>query len=326
MTSARRTLSDLGESALIARIARRAGRSVGRDWALGIGDDAAILRPRSGQELVVTTDAQVEGVHFRFGRETPRTVGRRALLVNLSDLAAMGATPVGALLSLAAPADAPIDVFDGLIAGFVAESKRYACPLVGGNLASAGEWSLHVTVIGRCSKGRALRRRGLASGDGLFVTGALGGAALARLRADRSGARSTRVPTPRIEAGRALARLTGTRACIDLSDGLSTDLAHLLEADGLGAEVDASRLPRPRGFDRGCRALGLDPLEVLTGGGEDYELLFAFRSGRNQTSEATLARRLGVEVRRIGWIRREPGVVGLPPAASGHHFPGGSRG
>lgn len=326
MASARRTLSDLGESALIARIARRAGRSVGHDWALGIGDDAAILRPRSGQELVVTTDAQVEGVHFRFGRETPRTIGRRALLVNLSDLAAMGATPVGALLSLSAPGQAPVAVFDGIIAGLVAESKRFGCPLVGGNLSSAGEWSLHVTVIGRCPKGRALRRRGLAAGDGLFVTGVLGAASLARLRADRSGARLTRVPTPRIDAGRALARLAGTRACIDVSDGLSTDLAHLLEADGLGADVDTSRLPRPRGFDRGCAALGLDPVQLLAGGGEDYELLFAFRSGRNQASEAILGRRLGVEVRRIGRIRRQPGILGLPAVATGHHFRGNSSG
>jgi len=326
MTSARRTLSDLGESALITRIARRAGRAVGRDWALGIGDDAAILRPRAGEELVLTTDAQVEGVHFRFGRETPRTVGRRALLVNLSDLAAMGATPVGALLSLSAPGQAPVAVFDGLIAGFVAESKRFACPLVGGNLSSGGEWSLHVTVIGRCRRGRALRRRGLAAGDGLFVTGVLGRAALARLRSDRSGARSTRVPTPRIDAGRALARLPGTRACIDLSDGLSTDLGHLLEADGLGAVVDASRLPRPRGFERGCAALGLDPVQVLVGGGEDYELLFAFRSGRNESLEAMLGRRLGVAVRRIGEIRRQPGVLGLPPIGPGHHFRSGSPG
>ena len=322
MATARRTLSDLGESALIERIARRAGRSPGRDWALGIGDDAAILRPRSGQELVLTTDAQVEGVHFRFGRETPRTVGRRALLVNLSDLAAMGTTPVGALLSLSAPANAPLEIFDGIVAGFVAESKRFACPLVGGNLSSAGEWSLHVTVIGRCPTGRALRRRGLAPGDELFVTGVLGRASLARLRADRSGARSTRVPTPRIAAGRALGRMAGTRACIDLSDGLSTDLRHLLEADGLGAEVEAERLPRPRGFDRGCEALGLDPLEVLAGGGEDYELLFAFRSRRNAGSEAMLRRRLGVEVTRIGRVRRQPGLDGLPPASSGHHFGG----
>jgi len=320
MTRRERKLTDLGESALIDRIARRAGRGQGRDWVLGIGDDAAILSTRGDEELVFSTDAQVEGVHFRFGRETPRTIGRRALAVSLSDLAAMGATPVGTLLNLSAPPGAPVSVFDAVIAGFVDEARRFDCPLVGGNLSRASEWSLDVTVIGRCRKGKALRRRGLASGDGLYVTGTLGAAALARLKADQSGTKLVRVPTPRIQAGKALARLSGTRACIDISDGLATDLAHLLVADRMGAEIDSTTLPRPRGFDRGCRALGLDPLEVLCGGGEDYELLFAFRSERNRVSVATLSRRLGVSVHRIGRITSEKGIRGLPPVDTDHHF------
>ncbi|MCP4908243.1 MAG: thiamine-phosphate kinase [bacterium] len=320
MTRRDRTLSDLGEGALIERITRRAGREIGRDWALGIGDDAAILSTRRGEELVFSTDAQVEGVHFRFGRETPRTIGRRALAVNLSDLAAMGARPVGALMSLSAPSDASVSVFDGVIAGFVDEARRFDCPLVGGNLSSAGEWSLDVTVIGRCRKGGALRRRGLGPGDGLYVTGMLGAAALARLRADRAGTRLTRVPTPRLEAGQALVGLPGTRGCIDLSDGLATDLDHLLAADGWGADIDPASLPRARGFDRGCRDLGLDPLGVIAGGGEDYELLFAFRSDRNRETAATLSARLGVPVRQIGRITVEKGVRGLPATDPGHHF------
>ncbi len=315
-----RSLADLGESALIERIARRAGREIGRDWSLGIGDDAAILSTRRDEELVFSTDAQVEGVHFRFGRETPRTIGRRALAVNLSDLAAMGATPVGALMSLSAPPHASVSIFDRVISGFVDEALRFGCPLVGGNLSSAGEWSLDVTVIGRCRKARALRRRGLGPGDGLYVTGVLGAAALARLRADRFGTRLTRVPTPRIEAGRALARLSGTRACIDLSDGLATDLAHLLAADGLGADIDPASLPRPRGFRRDCRDLDLDPLGVLTGGGEDYELLFAFRSQRKRVSAATLSERLGLRVSRIGGVTTARGILGLPETPSRHHF------
>lgn len=315
-----RTLADLGESALIERIARRAGHASGSDWALGIGDDAAILATRPGEELVMTTDAQVEDVHFRFGRETPRTIGRRAMAVNLSDLAAMGAVPVGALLSLSAPGTGLVADFDRMIRGLTDEAKRFACPLVGGNLSTAAAWSLDVTLVGRCKKGKALRRRGLSPGDGLFVTGVLGAATLARLRADRDGTPLTRVPTPRIEAGRALARLAGVRACIDLSDGLSTDLAHLLAHDRLGAEIDANRVPRPRGFRRACEALGQDPLAVITGGGEDYELLFAFRSQRNRGVEAMLAARLGVAVRQIGTVSSTPGVRGLPARGPGHHF------
>ena len=313
------TLADLGESALIERIARRAGRPAS-DWALGIGDDAAILRPKKGEELVFSADAQVEGVHFRFGRETPRVIGRRALAVNLSDLAAMGSRPVGALLSLSSPPSAKISVFDSVIAGFVEVGASYGCPLVGGNLSRADVWSLHVTVIGRSRIGGALRRQGLRAGDELFVTGTLGGATLARLRADRRKGPLRRVPIPRVAAGLALARMPGTRACIDLSDGLATDLAHLLLADGKGARIDAKQLPRPRAFDRECRGLGCDPLEVISLGGEDYELLFAFRSERNRDEAKRLTRALGVQVTRIGMITNEKGIQGLSPVTAGHHF------
>jgi thiamine-monophosphate kinase len=312
--------SDLGESALIARIARRAGRVASRDWSLRIGDDAAVLRPRAGDEIVLSTDAQIEGTHFRFGRESPRTIGRRALAVNLSDLAAMGAWPVGALLSLAAPASASVSVLDRIVDGFVAEGERHGCPLVGGNLARAGQWMLDVTVVGRCRRGRALRRRGARPGDGLYVTGTLGGAALARLRADARGGLLTRVPTPRLEAGRVLARLSGVRACLDLSDGLVTDLRHLLEQDGWGAEIEPTRLPAPAGLSRACAGLGLDPVSLQALGGEDYELLFVHRDPGGADASVRLGERLGVRVTRIGQVTRETGLRGLPEASAEHHF------
>jgi thiamine-monophosphate kinase len=320
MGSAATRFCDLGESALIARIARRAGSVSSRDWGLRIGDDAALLRPKAGDEIALSTDAQIEGTHFRFGRESARTIGRRALAVNLSDLAAMGARPVGALLSLAAPASAKVADLDAVIDGFVAEGARHGCPLVGGNLARADQWVLDVTVVGRCRRGRALRRRGARPGDGLYVTGTLGGAALARLSADARGGRLTRVPTPRLEAGQALARLPGVRACLDVSDGLATDLAHLLEAEGVGAELEPDRLPAPAGLRRGCRALGLDPLAVQTQEGEDYELLFAYRSARSTDASPMLSRRLGLRVTRIGRVISTPGLQGLPGVAIGHHF------
>jgi thiamine-monophosphate kinase len=321
----RTTLADVGESALIARISRLAGRTPGRDWALRIGDDAAILRPRKGEELVLSVDAQVEGTHFRFGREGAGTIGRRAMAVNLSDLAAMGARPVGALLSLCAPADGLVSDFDGIVRGFVAEGARVGCPLVGGNLSRAPGWSLEVTVVGGCVAGKALRRRGVRPGDELFVTGVLGRGALARMRADADAAaggagRLSYVPVPRIEAGRRLARLKGARACLDVSDGLATDLENLLAGDGFGAEMEVGSLPSPRGFFGHCRALGVDPLEVQTLGGEDYELLFAFRSTQSSDVSGMLSKRLGVPVTRIGAITRKKGVRGLPTIGEGHHF------
>ena len=316
-----RTLSELGESALIARIARRAGHAPNKDWPLGIGDDAAILRPRPGTDVVLSTDAQVENVHFRFGRDTPRRIGRRALAVNLSDLAAMGATPIGCLLSLAAPADLGVDVFDSLIAGIVGEGERYACPLVGGNLARAEHCSLHVTVVGRVRRGAALRRGRLRAGDELFVTGVLGSAALARHRADRLGTRLARVPVPRLEAGQQLARSKATTACIDLSDGLATDLAHLLDGSGLGARVDLAGLPVARRFADECAGLGLDPTQLILEGGEDYELLFARRSGRQGIEIERLGARLGIRLTRIGEVVARRGIEGLPVSdRHGHHF------
>ncbi len=327
-----RTLADLGESALIRRIAGRAGHPSEKIWPKAIGDDAAILRPRPGEDLVLSTDAQVEGVHFLFDRESPRTIGRRALAVNLSDLAAMGAGPVGALLSLCAPPKTRLSVFDGILAGFVDEARRFDCPLVGGNLSSAKNCSLTVTVIGRVKRGRALSRKGLRVGDRLFVTGELGAAALARLRADHSGGRLRRVPEPRIEAGLVLARLGSVRACIDLSDGLASDLRHLLEdaAEGgaglgraggsIGAEIDMDTLPVPRGFRRGCLELGLDPAALLAGGGEDYELLFGLPAKSSLAHAGKLSRRLGVSVSEIGRVVRTPGVRGLPARSGGHHF------
>jgi thiamine-monophosphate kinase len=318
-----RTLADLGESALIRRIAARAGHPSEKTWPTAIGDDAAILRPGRGEDLVLSTDAQVEGVHFLFQRESPRTIGRRALVVNLSDLAAMGARPVGALLSLCAPPETRLSVFDGILAGFLLESRRFDCPLVGGNLSSAENCSLTLTVVGRVKRGRALTRKGLRVGDRLFVTGHLGAAALARLRADRFGRGLRRVPAPRIEAGLALARMGQVRACIDLSDGLASDLRHLLEGDlgeTVGAEIDFDRLPAPGGFERGCRELGLDPAELLVGGGEDYELLFGLPESSSLADPRLLTRRLGVAVHEIGRVVRTPGIRGLPTISGGHHF------
>ncbi len=320
MSRARKTLAEVGESALIDRIARRAGRVPGRDWALRIGDDAAILRPRAGDELVLSTDAQIEGTHFRFGRETPRVIGRRAMAVNLSDLAAMGAAPVGALLSIAAPASASVADFDAIVDGFVAEGARFECPLVGGNLARAPQWSLDVTIVGRCRRGRALRRRGVRPGDGLFVTGTLGRGALARLRADATGSPLRHVPTARVAAGRALAKEAGVRACLDLSDGLATDLGHLLAGSPWGASIDLAALPTTRGFRSQALDLDLDPDALTTRAGEDYELLFAFRSRANSDPAARLGERLGVTVTRIGHIASENGIRGLPETPVGHHF------
>lgn len=320
MAPNRLRLCDVGEHALIERIARRAGRGGRGRWSLGIGDDAALLRTRAGEEIVLSTDTLVEGVHFRFDREGPRRVGRRALVVNLSDLAAMGATPVGALLALCAPKRLPLATFDGLVRGFTDEARRFACPLVGGNLSSATRTSLSVTIVGRIDAGRALTRNGLRPGDALFVTGTLGRAALRRLEADRRGSALRFVPEPRLAAGRRLARLREARACIDLSDGLANDLGQLLLASRVAAQVEVGALPRAPGFTRDCHRIGIDPLTLQLRGGEDYELLFGLAPGRLAADEDEVGRRLGVPVTRIGRVVPGRGIRGLPPVSTRHHF------
>ncbi|MBW2229294.1 MAG: thiamine-phosphate kinase [Deltaproteobacteria bacterium] len=317
-----RTLADLGEFGLIERIVSRAGPGRAPQIVLGIGDDAAVIRPRAGEDMVVSTDAAVEGVHFQLSRQTPRNVGRRALVANLSDLAAMGARPICFTLALAAPPTLPVATFDGVLAGLLVEARRHACPLVGGNVTRARSLHLAITVLGAVKRGRALRRDALRVGDRLFVTGSLGGPAAERLRARRYGTAIRQVPVPRLAAGRALTRLAERGACIDLSDGLAADLGHLLEASGgLGAAVDAARLPLAPAVWRLRSQLRMDPLVLAVSGGEDYELLFSLRARRQKRlDEPTLSQRLGVVVTEIGSVTRTPGVRGLPDAIGWRHF------
>jgi thiamine-monophosphate kinase len=158
-------LRDLGEFELIDRIRRLAARVQGRDVVLGIGDDAALLRPRRGEQLVVTSDAMVEGTHFRWGEETPRMLGRRALAANLSDLAAMGSRPMGFLFALAAPPSLEVRSVTGVVRGMLDLAESFACPLVGGNVTRARETSITITALGGVRPGRILMRSGARPGD-----------------------------------------------------------------------------------------------------------------------------------------------------------------
>ena len=304
-------LRDLGEFGLIERVARAARRQPGSGAVvLGIGDDAAVLRPAKGEDLVVTTDALVEDVHFRFGTQSHRCIGRRALVANLSDLAAMGARPLGFVLALAAPPSLEVRVVDGLMAGVLTEAKQHRCPLVGGNLSRARQTALTITALGSVPRGRQLLRSAARPGDRIWVTGALGAVALELARVAAGQGVIRRVPVPRLRAGRALARLAGIGACIDISDGLQEDLGHLLDSSGCSAEIDPAAVPLPPRFGAACRKLKLNPLELATTGGEDYELLFTVR--RTGPTGAQLRRRLGVAVTEIGRVveRRTPAGSG----------------
>jgi thiamine-monophosphate kinase len=264
-----------GERELISSIRGRANRLAASTprtiLTLGIGDDCAILRPRPREELVVTTDLSLEGVHFRRDWHPPQSVGHRCLARGLSDLAAMGARPEAAFLSLALPGPLTSSWMEGFLDGLMALAERHGVLLAGGDMARSPTVVADIILLGSVPKGKSLLRSGAAAGDVIYVTGALGGSAAelralerrpAKFRGTETAGHPHLYPDPRLAAGRKLLSLA--TAVIDVSDGLSTDLAHLCEESRLAAEIDAEAIPVD------ARAT----LEQALHGGEDYELLF----------------------------------------------------
>jgi thiamine-monophosphate kinase len=323
-----RRSAKLGELALLNQIRNRAARFSAGGLRLGIGDDCALLAPRRGEELAVTTDLSIAGRHFRLDWHPPEVVGHRALARGLSDLAAMGARPMAAFLSLGLPRELTVATerrpawvtrfFDGLLA--LAEAHNV--PLAGGDLAESPIAVADIVLAGAVPRGKALLRSGARPGDLVYVTGTLGGAAsgLARLGELAEGRKSGLAhlsrtpkklqvqlaphlyPQPRVAQGLWLQRHSLATAALDLSDGLSSDLAHLCQESGVAAEVDAALLPLHPGATQ-PQALH---------GGEDYELLFTARpTARVPRSIA------GIKVTGIGRILKassqRPAVTMLTP-------------
>ncbi len=291
----------LTEKALIARI--RAQVRAGKNIVAGIGDDCAILRIPKGHEALVTTDFSLEGIHFRREWHPPESVGHRCLARGLSDIAAMGGTPVAAFLSLAIPRSLPQSWVDRFTRGFLALARRYNVPLAGGDTAeSPGGVLADIVIVGAAPRGKAIRRSGARPGDAIYVTGKLGGGAAALTQMMKTRRRlkpqeSPRhfFPEPRLKVGHILCAKGLASAMIDTSDGLSTDLAHICEESGVGAEVEVRMVPRA--------AIGNPPREVdlsfALHGGEDYELLFTAPGGRHIPERIA-----GAAVSRIGQIIR----------------------
>ncbi len=264
----------------IAALASRFGRG-GRDVIVGIGDDAAVLR--TGADVVATVDVAVEDVHFRRAWAPLDRLAYRAFMAAASDLAAMGAEPLGALLSLVLPASVDDKDFLAVIDGVERAAAAIGCPVVGGNLSAGAALSIGTTALGAASRG-VLRRSGARPGDGVYVTSHPGDRALGLevfLRygapagsADaRALAESWLTPKARIPEG--LALVGRATAAIDISDGLLADLGHLVEASGVGARLELAAIPRHHAFEAVARELGIDPLAPLLGGGDAYEILFA---------------------------------------------------
>jgi thiamine-monophosphate kinase len=291
------------EFALIARHFR----PLAGPGALDLQDDAAVLAPPPGRDLVLTADAMVAGVHF-LPDDPPDLVARKLLRVNLSDLAAKGATPLGYLMTVSTPRATPEEWFAGFAAGLAQDQRQYGVTLLGGDTTSTrGPISLSLTIIGHVAPDQAVHRTGAKPGDGIWVTGTIGDGALG-LAAARGSIRDPggyllcryRLPQPRV--GLAIAGIAS--AGLDVSDGLVQDLGHLCRAGGLAADIDAGLVP----LSDEARQAGPEWLATCLTGGDDYELLLAIPRSREAALQRA-TRAAGIAVTRIGEFRSGPAKV-----------------
>lgn len=300
-----------GESALIERIATLCTLptpSEAVSVARGVGDDTAVLQVGE-QTLLWTADMLIEDVHFRLDWIDPASLGWKALAVNLSDIAAMGGAPVGALLAIALPPERTGEWLEAFLKGFLECAYAYDAALIGGDTNRAERVAIDVSVLGRVA-GAPVTRDGAAVGDWLMVTGALGGSR-AGLEALFAGAPSAIDltphfrPTPRLQAG-ALAQALGATAMMDLSDGLAADLPKLMRASGKGAIVYAERVPVHPVAQQWTHERGLDPLSFAIAGGEDYELLLSAPPAVGQRLLELAPDATGAPLSVIGEVIAEP--------------------
>lgn len=329
-------LGDLGEFGLISRIAAEVSAVEG--VITGIGDDAAVTALTPGMQLLTSTDMLLEGVHFRHSWHDPYRLGRKSLAVSISDIAAMGAVPRWALLSLAIPAGCSLEVVDEFTKGFLAMAAEHGVALVGGDTcASRNGLVISVTIMGEQRPELIVRRCGACPGDDIWVTGTLGDAALAlslleggggKVNMDdngifthtsppscqRSGSEFllSRLlnPTPRTKSGRMLAEAGLVTAMIDVSDGLLADFGHIAELSGVGGTLHLDALPTSGAFRTVSGKLSSFPHQMVLAGGEDYELCFTAHPERREKI-AEIMKICGIGATPVGIVTKFPGVTVL---------------
>jgi thiamine-monophosphate kinase len=331
------TVADLGEHALLARILARLPRP-SSSVLVGPGDDAAVLAPARNERLVVTTDAVVEGVHFSRAYSTPADIGHKALAVNLSDLAAMAATPRWVVLSLVLPGATLVGDVEDLVAGLSALAVRHGVSVVGGNITRTdGPMVVDLTAGGEVASRKWLTRGGALAGHEIYVSGTIGGAAagLEMLAASETGtgirgrgservfpvpgsrfpdpvcvARHRR-PEPRVRLGIAMGRAGAARAAMDLSDGLADALRQVAMASGVGLRIDADLLPIDPAAREWWTSRGVDPVTAAVRGGDDYELLFAVPAKGRGPMRSVLRHVADPPLTKIGTFTKDPREVVL---------------
>jgi len=328
--SPEKKLSQLGEFGLIDRIAARVVNSPA--VVTGIGDDAAVTALSPGMQLLTSTDMLLEDVHFRLEWHDPYRLGRKSLAVSISDLAAMGAIPRWALLSLALPQQCPIGLVDDFTRGFLSMAAEHGVTLIGGDTCrSAGGLVISVTIMGEQLPDLILRRSGAKPGDDIWVTGTIGDAAMGLLLLEKGrggmvheasdpGVRQllSRLldPTPRTNAGLILAGSGLVSAMIDVSDGLLADFGHIAEMSGVGGSLQLDSLPISAAFRSAAARLPEFPYQLALCGGEDYELAFTGPAA-NRKKIIEILKKSSLEAVRVGIVASSPEVTAV--------FPGGGN-
>ena len=302
-----KVLREIGEFGLINQIRRWMTPS---DPALlqGIGDDVAVIEMR-GKVLLVTTDILIEGIHFDRAWIDPYRLGKKALMVNLSDIAAMGGVPKYFLISLGLPKNLSLSFISLFYRGLKEGTKRFQVDLIGGDTSLSQKIVINICLLGEGKRGELLFRRGVKVGNDLFVSGTLGNAALGLKILQKEGLvgrpkgliEKHLSPSPRIELGQALARHRLATAMIDVSDGLLIDTTHLLEESGVGARIWEDRIPLSRSYRKWIHSYSKDFYQVALTGGEDYELLFT-ASPEKKKKISTLALSSKIPITWIGEI------------------------
>jgi thiamine-monophosphate kinase len=313
-------VKDLGEFPLIERL-RQITSVEHADIVVGIGDDVAVMNDGSPQGyLLATVDSMVEDVHFLRDLTTPEQLGRRALAINLSDIAAMGGLAQFALVALVLPDNTDVPWIEGMYRGMQKEAARAGVAVVGGNVTSSpATFSIHITVLGRVQPEHLLLRSGARPGDRILVTGSLGsanaGLRLARATRERPGwdarlrpaerqalLEHYLTPTPRLHEATAIAKTGGATAMIDISDGLSSDLGHICEQSQVGAHIHAAHLPISDAAQQVATALVLPPEPLALTGGDDYELCFTVAPDRVDAIRVAVGQATGTPLTDIGEI------------------------
>ncbi|SJZ72081.1 thiamine-phosphate kinase [Trichlorobacter thiogenes] len=328
-------LAELGEFGLIDQIRARFPQPVAPE--LGIGDDAALLSPSAGSQVVVSTDLLAEGVHFDLGFGPARLLGRKSLAVNLSDIASMGAVPRWFFLSLAIPAGFPLETIEGLLDGLAEQAAEYGCILAGGDTCgSKSGLVISVTIMGEQRPELILKRSGAVLDDEVWVSGSLGDSALGLqllMEGKRLGQSDDYLmqrqldPTPRCDLGRKLAEAGLVNAMIDISDGLLADLGHIGEQSGCGAEIQLGQLLLSPAFQAYAANQHAFPWQLAVSGGEDYELCFT-APVCNHGAIQKISKTTGIPLTVIGKITSSrqvqailPDGTNFQPSASGYtHF------